>query len=204
MPKQQEDQFWGLMRQMIAPMTDDCVAYSFEELASFTEGRLKRSEKQAVEAHTRYCRPCRHIVLELRQEVAQTAAAEEMVKTFGAFEARLMNGLWQAGRGLTAEELFQALSADLVEASYPQVLSGLTSLLQRGFVKRTDTSRGQVYSHAVNASDLQSRPLPQGLAEPAFSYFLHDSDSPLSLDDAADAPPADDPAASARENVEDE
>ncbi|MEN6643609.1 MAG: BlaI/MecI/CopY family transcriptional regulator [Armatimonadia bacterium] len=187
--------FWAAISQMVTPNTSECVAYAFEDLAAFAEGRLKRAEQAAMAAHLRYCHACRHVALELRRELGYAATGDAMVKTFGAFEARLMTALWQAGRSQTPDELLHDLAADTPEVQYAQVLSGLSSLHRRGYVKRGEGTSSQQYAAALSPADLrQSTPLfRRFMGQPALSYFLEDNDEDDLLDALNDAnPPADD------------
>lgn len=188
-------EFWAAISQMVTTNAGECVAYAFEDLAAFAEGRLKRAEQAAVASHLRYCSACRHVALELRRELSHVATSDAMVKTFGAFESRLMAALWQAGRSRTPEELLHDLAADTPEVQYAEVLSGLSSLHRRGYLKRGAGAASNQYAAALTPADLrQSTPLfRRFMGQPALSYFLEDNDE----DDLLDAlnemnPPADD------------
>lgn len=185
--------FWAAISQMVTSQTAQCVAYAFEDLAAFAEGRLKRAEQAAVASHVRYCHACRHVALELRRELGYAATGDAMEKTFGAFEARLMAALWQTGRALTPEELLSALCADTPDVQYPQILSGLSSLHRRGYVKRGDGPSAGQYAAALSPADLrQSTPLFRRLmAQPALSYFLEDHEDDNLLDNLSEPPTKD-------------
>jgi len=188
-------EFWTAISKMVTSSTGECVAYAFEDLAAFAEGRLKRAEQDAIASHLRYCAVCRHVALELRRELGYAATSDAMEKTFGVFEARLMTALWQARRSLTPEDLLQDLSADTPAVKYAEVLSGLSSLHRRGYVKRGQGPASNQYTPALTPADLrQSTPLfRRFMGQPALSYFLEDSDEDDLLDALSEAnSPADD------------